>query len=144
MTVYEYLIGLAQDGNARIHIDLCAKTIKIGRRTLVEHGVLTADDEGLSGLIDEPLDLDELYEQYKFSVPSERDCGHLHYFRALPPSELSDADLVCGMPRLEARIRLEAYILLASASGLLTWESPSLWFRKGADPDFVVLKKYVM
>lgn len=140
MTVYEFVCQQAKDGCQKIHLDLKSKTIKIGRKTLVDHGVLTAED--MDGLIDTPLDLDELYAQYKFSVPSERDCAR-SYFRALSPCELSDADLVLGMPRLEARVRLEAYILLASASGLLTWPSPTLWYMRGSDPDFVVLKNYI-
>ena len=99
------------------------------------------DEYEWNKLIEEAKDIDELYTQYKYSTPSERD-NTRHYFKALPASELSDAQLVYGMNRLEARIRLEAYILLAWITGLI-WADPSKFFYQGKDKDFIILKKYL-
>ena len=143
MTLYDILIKLAADGYDKIHIDLVKKNLKVGRKTIIENAqVKQYKIKGyeFDDLIDRKLDIDDLYEQYKYSVPSERDIRG--YFRALGANELSDAQLVLGMHRAEAKTRLEAYLVLAAISGLETWPSTSKWYWQGKDKEFVVLRKY--
>lgn len=149
MTLYDVLVKLAADGYDKIKIDLVAKTLIIGKQTIIEKGneiqykIKVGDDEyAWDCLIEKKQDLDELYNQYKYSVPSERDNGK-HYFKALSANELSNAQLVYGMNRLEARVRLEAYILLAWMRGLISWTDTSRFYYQGKDKDFVILKKYL-
>lgn len=149
MTLYDVLIKLATDSYNKIKIDLVAKTIKVGKQIIIENGsivqhkIKVGDDEyEWDGLIEKKQDLDAIYAQYKYSVPSERDCSK-HYFKALSANELSDAQLVCGMNRLEARVRLEAYILLAWMRDLIRWTDTSKFYYQGKDKDFVILKKYL-
>lgn len=148
MSLYDILVQLAADGYDKIKIDLVAKSLSVGKQVIIDNGVgkqykiKVGDDEyEWNKLIEEAKDIDELYAQYKYSTPSERD-NTRHYFKALPASELSDAQLVYGMNRLEARIRLEAYILLAWITGLI-WIDPSKFFYQGKDKDFIILKKYL-
>ena len=150
MNCYDILIKIAQKQYERIHIDLCNKTIKVGRQIIVENGqvrqnkiIVGSDSYEFDGLIENELDINELYAQYKVSLPSERDRGR-HYFKALSVNELTDTQMVTSLPRLEARIRLESYILLASASRILKWEDDSKWFWQGNDKDFIILKRYVV
>lgn len=150
MTLYDVLIELSKKSYNKIYINLCNKTLKVGRKELIkqgnvlQHKINVGDDTyEFDDLIKEPLDLNELYSQYKYSVPSERE-NRRHYFKALSMEQLTDAQLVYGMPRLEARVRLEAYILLASLSGLITWNNTSHWYWQGQDRDFVILKQFVL
>jgi len=149
MNCYETLVKIAQDQYEKIHIDLCNKTIKVGRQTIidkgniVQHKIIIGDNTyKFDDLISEIQDINQLYHQYKFSMPSERDDGR-HYFKALAASQLTDAQLIMGMPRLEARVRLEAYVLLASLKGILKWYKPNQWYWQGNDQDFLILKQYI-
>lgn len=151
MTLYDILIKLATDGYDKIHIDLVKKTLKVGKRTIIENAevkqykIKVYDNEyEFNELIEDPMSINvnELYKQYKYSSPSERDGGK-HYFKALSAEELTDAQLVTGMARLEARIRLEAYILLyALYREHLIIMPTNKWYWQGEDKDFVVLRKY--
>jgi hypothetical protein len=145
MSCYDILVQIAQNGTDKIHIDLCNKTLKVGKQKIIENGQVVKNkifDNEFTELIDETLDIDELYAQYKVSIPSERDCRK-HYFKALSASEMTDAQMVLGIPRLEARVKLEAYILLASMAGRLKWCNPNHWYWMGKDKDFIVLRKYM-
>lgn len=145
MTCYDILVQIAQNGTDKIHIDLCNKTLKVGKQKIIENGQVVKNkifNNEFVDLIGDAIDVDELYAQYKVSVPSERDCKK-HYFKALSANEMTDAQMVLGMPRLEARVRLEAYMLLASISGKIKWENQNHWYWVGKDKDFVVLKKYI-
>ncbi len=150
MTYYEMLIELAQNDYSKIHIDLKNKTLKVGKQLLIENGnviqnkVIVGDDAyECNELVSECLDVDELYEQYKYSMPSERDGGN-HYFKALAASLLTDEQLIYGMPRLEARVRLEAYVMLGSLAGLIKWKNNDHWFwQSSKDKDFVILKSWM-
>ena len=145
MTLYELLVQLSQEGSDKIHINLSNKTIKVGRKIIIDSGQVVTHkifNDDFAELLTETLDLNGLYAQYKYSVPSERD-DKRHYFKALPAEQLTDEQLITGMPRLEARTRLEAYILLASLIGTLQWSNPEHWYWVGQDKDFVILKKYI-
>ena len=149
MNCYEALINIAQNQYEKIYIDLSNKTAKVGRQVIIDCGIVTrnkiivgSDVYEFDDLISETQDINKLYHQYKYSMPSERDNGR-HYFKALGVNQLTDAQLVVGMPRLEARIRLEAYILLASMSGMFKLADDSKWYWKGNDKDFIILKQYI-
>lgn len=150
MTYYEMLIKLAQSDYSKIYIDLKNKTLKVGKQLLIENGnikqnkVIVGDEVyECDELISELLDIDDLYKQYKYSLPSERDCDK-HYFKALTASLLTDEQLVYGMSRLEARVRLESYVMLGALAGLLKWENNDHWFwQSSKDKDFVVLRQWI-
>ena len=150
MTYYEMLIKLAQSDYSKIRIDLKNKTLKVGKQLLIENGniiqnkVIIGDDTyECDELVSECLDIDELYNRYKYSMPSERD-GINHYFKALTASLLTDEQLIYGMPRLEARVRLEAYVMLGSLAGLIKWENNDHWFwQSSKDKDFIILKQWI-
>ena len=50
-----------------------------------------------------------------------------------------------GIPRDEARERLELAILTGSLNGSLKWEDDKKWFwQSKADPDFIILKNWII
>lgn len=147
MTLYDILVKLAASGYDKIYVNLEKKNLKVGRKTIIENAQVkqykikvNGKEHGFDGLINQKLDIDELYKQYKYSTPSERDMRG--YFRALCANEMSDAQLVLGMHRAEARVRLEAYLALAVMEGIETWPDESKWYWQGKDRDFIVLRKY--
>lgn len=147
MTLYDILVELAASGYDKIYIDLEKKNLKVGKCTIIENAYVkqykikvNGKEYKFDGLIDYKLDMDDLYKQYKYSTPSERDMRG--YFRALGSNEMSDAQLVLGMHRAEAKVRLEAYLALAVMEGIETWSDESKWYWQGNDRDFIVLRKY--
>lgn len=150
MTYYDMLISLAQKSYNKIHIDLENKTLRVGRQTVIDNGriiqnkVIVGDDVyECDELTNNLLDLDDLYHQYKYSLPGERDSGN-HYFKALSAALLTDEQLIYGMPRLEARVRLEAYVMLAALQGFIKWENDNYWFwQSDKDSDFIILKQWL-
>ena len=43
MTLYELLVQLSQERSDKIHIDLCKKTIKVGRKIIIDSGQVVAN-----------------------------------------------------------------------------------------------------
>lgn len=82
--------------------------------------------------------LEAAYATYKYSVPSEKDMGRTHRFYALPVSELSDEDMMYGMPRDIAEAALE--FALAD----FAYPETAGWFWQSEnDPDLVVLRSWL-
>jgi len=82
--------------------------------------------------------IEELYGVYKHSIPSERTMRRTARFKALPESELSDDDMLYGVPREEAERQLEKALKgfsIPAGAGSWFWQSK-------ADPDLVVLKSW--
>lgn len=150
MTYYEMVTNLAKESYDKIYIDLENKNLKIGRQLVIENGTPIQNKMIVNGveyecdeLINEQLDIDELYKQYKYSLPSERD-GKRHYFKALSADLLTDEQMINGMPRLEARVRLEAYVMFAALKGWIQMKSQGHWFwQSEQDRDFVILEKWL-
>lgn len=89
--------------------------------------------------------IEELYHAYKYSVPTEND-ERQTYFYALPADKMTDAELVLGADRYEAKMTLEMYVLTMIVSGVLTWDDSIMggsWFYQGKDEDLVLLKDWV-
>lgn len=147
MTIYEELIQKVSEGS-RFNINFETRTMKIGKKKVIDNGEY-GDKELISIKINDPLDIIEnLYSQYKFSIPSERSENKRRgYFKALSANELTDEELICGERREVARARLEGFILCMILNGKLTWDEFTMgkWFwQSNNDPDLVILKKWIM
>ena len=103
----------------------------------------------LEGLIDFEGDayaeIERLYAQFKRSVPNRHVRLNKGYFKALSSDALTMEELMDNMPRPEARMALEGFILLASLSGLIPWHNPKHFFwQSAADPECIVYRDWVM
>lgn len=133
MTIYE---KLCQSESFRI--DLNKKNLWINGVQHIKSGVNLTHIP----LIKESCNLEELYQQYKYSVPSSKTCKS--YFKALLVDRLTDYQLAIGMPRYKAQALLEGYILLAGMAGLLRIEFTHKWYwQSKIDTDFVILKEWI-
>ena len=82
--------------------------------------------------------IEELYDIYKHSIPSEKTMHRASRFKALPESELSDDDMLYGVSREQAEKDLEDALrgfVMPEDAGTYFWQSPN-------DPDLVVLKSW--
>ena len=82
--------------------------------------------------------IEELYDIYKHSIPSEKTMHRTSRFKALPESELSDDDMLYGVPREQAERNLENALkgfVIPEDAGTYFWQSEK-------DRDLVVLKSW--
>jgi hypothetical protein len=82
--------------------------------------------------------IEELYDIYKHSIPSEKTMHRTSRFKALPEHELSDDDMLYGVPREQAERDLENALkgfVMPDNAGTYFWQSEK-------DRDLVVLKSW--
>ena len=150
MTIYEELIKRVEEGES-FYIKLKNKALKIGKKFLVADGFY--DDERTLYTTSE-LEMSEimafietLYENYKYSLPSERsDSKRRQYFKALPVDKLTDAQMATGERREVARAKLEGFLLCMIVDGFFVWDEDEIgkWFYQSTrDPDLVILRKWI-
>ena len=106
-----------------------------------------------SGLVARPYNdydvikhIEEIYEFYKFSIPSERsDNKRRKYFKALSIEEIPDNRLLFAGKREVERARLEGFILCSILSDKFKWtEDLGKWFYQSKnDPDLVILRSWI-
>lgn len=147
MTIYEELIKRVSEGET-FYIDFEKRTMKIGKQTIIDNGKY---DDSRELIEFEGLALKtiyELYQDYKYSLPSERsDSKRRKYFKALSVDELSDEQLMIARNREAAQAALEGFILCSILSGRLKWDEEIMegkWFYQNkTDPDLVLLRVWV-
>lgn len=152
MTVYEFLKQAAQSHSADdIRCDLEKHSIWIGARAIVQEGriVVPRDAFPLDGLIyftgDPYAEIERLYAQYKRSVPNRHERLNKGYFKALSSDALSMDELMNNPPRPLARLELEGFILLASATRLIPWRNPKHFFwQSQSDPDCILYRDWII
>lgn len=148
--IMEELIERVDNGE-RFNIDFEKRNMKVGRTYLIKDGEYDKDKYMLSlsnkATLDIILDnIEDFYNEYKYSMPSERsENKRKKYFKALSAEELSIDDMVNGKSREVAQCILEGYILVNILKGTLYWDEQLLgrWFYQGNDPDLIILKKWI-
>ena len=82
--------------------------------------------------------IEELYDIYKHSIPSEKTMNRVSRFKALPESELSNDDMLYGVEREQAEKDLEQAL-----QGFAMPEDAGSWFWQSKnDKDLVVLRSW--
>ena len=83
--------------------------------------------------------LEEAYAVYRHSIPSEKTMGKVPRFKALRESELSEDDMLYGVPREQAERELEQAL-----QGFAMPDTAGSWFWQSKEqPDLVVLRTWV-
>lgn len=101
-------------------------------RSLSRHDVANPCDDVVG--IEE---LEGLYACFKHSIPSERSESHVSRFYAIPESEMSDDDMLYGMPREQAERELEKAL-----RGFSMPEGSGWFWQSEHDRDLVVLRSW--
>lgn len=151
MTIYGELIERVSNGET-FHIDFEKRTMKVGNDFLIKNGEFDAlrdlfDPSGGPCSMDSILaTIDDLYERYKYSIPSKRsESKRKTYFKAFPMDEIPDEDLVMEM-RDVAQCRLEGFILCMILEGKFVWDEEKMgkWFYKSQKhSSLVILKQWI-
>jgi hypothetical protein len=150
MSIYLELIERVSNGES-FHIDFEKRNMKVGNDYLIKEGEFDETKELVSGPYDMRMILDmieELYKQYKYSLPSERsENKRRHYFKALPMEEITDEQLMVAERREISQAVLEGFVLCMIVSGQLVWDEDIMqgkWFwQSKTDPDLVLLRSWV-
>ena len=115
------------------------KTSKAAYDTLVRSLTYVEREQATDGQLPVCAEtIEELYAIYKHSIPSEKTMSRTARFKALPESELSDEDMLYGVPREQAEKDLEQALkgfALPEGAGSWFWQSPQ-------DRDLVVLNSW--
>lgn len=149
MTIYEELVQRVSDGET-FYINLKNKAMKIGKKFLIADGVydegrelITYNCDDTSAVLNE---IEKLYKNYKYSLPSERSDGKRRkYFKALSIEEIPDTFLFNAERREVAQAKLEGFILCMILEGKFVWtENMGKWFWESKnDPDLVILRSWI-
>lgn len=129
----------------KFSVDFKTRTLKVGGKVLVENG---KTEIYIGKDLDEPnvflRNVYDNYRLYKHSVPSERsESKRKRYFLALSEHQLSDEDMMYGMPREVAQAQLELYILCQLLLGQQWQEEWGKWFwQSPTDKDLVLLREW--
>lgn len=148
--IYEELLERVANGE-KFHIDFEKRNMRVGRQYLIKNGEYDKERKlelapHYSSMNIILYILKDLYRDYKYSTPSERsENKRRKYFKALSVDELTDEQLVNGMPREYTQAALEGYILVKIVDGSFKWDaSYGNWFYQDKkEPDFIILKKWI-
>lgn len=156
MLVYDWMAQVIASGEAyQVQIDLREKSLRYQEIPILIDGELVSgnapsphgEPTPLTGLIDftgDPYaEIERLYAQFKRSVPRKGDRLDRGNFKSLSSDSLTYAELEENMPRQQALLLLEGFILLAVAAGILTWNNPKHFFWMGNDPDLIIYRGWV-
>ena len=149
MTIYEELIRRVSDGES-FYINFKNRAMKIGKKFIIADGVYDTErkliDYNCTDMKEILREIEKLYENYKYSLPSERsDSKRRKYFKALSIEELPDDKLTTAKRREVARAKLEGFILCTVLSDKFKWtEDMGSWFWQSKnDSDLVILRNWV-
>jgi hypothetical protein len=137
------------DSGETFHIDFKTRTMKVGKDFLVKNGEYDGARSFWPTMkMNDMLNvIEDLYQHYKYSLPSERsDSKRKKYFKALPIESLTDKQLIIADRREGAQARLEGFILGMILNGSFVWDEQKLgkWFWQSKnDPDLVILRSWI-
>lgn len=150
ITIYEELVKRVSDGEP-FYINFKNQSLKIGKKFVIADGfydddriLYTTSELEMSDIL---AFIETLYENYKYSLPSERsDNKRRQYFKALPVDKLTDKQMATGERREVARARLEGFLLCMIVDGFFVWDEDELgkWFYQSTrDSDLVILRNWI-
>lgn len=149
MTIYEELVQRVSDGET-FYINFRNRSMKIGKKFIIADGVYDAErkliEYDCSDTVEILNTIENLYADYKYSLPSERsDSKRRKYFKALPIEKLTDKQLMVAKRREVAQCKLEGFILCMVLDGKLKWSNAmGKWFWESKnDPDLIILKNFI-
>lgn len=145
-SIYQSAI-LAVENGAKFQVNFQTRSMKLDGKYIIrdgkydgELGIETCDETECLQHIE------DLYQRYKHSVPSERsESKSRQYFLSLPERDLDDKSMMYGERREKAQIELELYVLCQIINGF-QWnpETMGSWFWKSSvDKDLVILRNWV-
>lgn len=146
-TMYNEIIERIKQG-ARFSVDFKKKELKInGKAVSVEGSLGIKKYDNLDEWLD---DVEDLYDEYKYSKPTQRSMEkeRKSRFKALSPGELLNEfghnALSNPLSRDVAQAKLEIFILFSMVNGSFNPDElfAKDWYYQGADKSFIMLKNW--
>lgn len=135
---------------SKFYVNFANRSVRVDGKVVVENGDFgedtyeKEDDFSLEGTL---ATIEELYDEYRHSVPSERSESHRKtYFIALKEKDLGDDDMMYGEQREISRARLETYVLEAISRGWLYWDEEkmgSYYWQSKKHKSLIILRDWV-
>lgn len=147
MTIYQEFIQKVDSGE-NFYVDFETRNMKVGKQFLIKNGEYDTT-RALIGFPKENIleTIENLYQSYKYSLPSERNSGkRKKYFKALSADEMTDGQLATGDKRDSTQARLEGFVLCMILNGYFQWDEDTMgkWFYQSKkDPDLVILRSWI-
>lgn len=106
-------VNLLEDvvNGKKFRVDFKEKSLKVNGKYIIEKGECNREEQVAEIEENATEFLENLYEQYRTSVPSVTVLGSESYFKALDVEELTDSQLAYNLGRNEAQALLEEYVL---------------------------------
>jgi hypothetical protein len=153
LPIYVELVARVDNGES-FSVDFEKRSMKVGNEYLIKNGEYDTSrevfDMGHKDIYDLYVALRMLrmlYQNYKYSLPSERsDSKRRKYFKALPIEKIPDDKLLIAERRETAQARLEGFILCAIITDQFKWDEKNMgkWFYQSEkDPDLVLLRSWI-
>ena len=135
---------------SKFYVNFENRSVRVDGKLVVENGDFgenTYEDVGDFSLEGTLRTIEELYAEYRRSVPSERSESHRKtYFIALKEKYLDNDDMMYGEQREIARARLETYVLEAISRGWLYWDEEkmgSYFWQSKKHKTLIILREWV-
>lgn len=147
---YKEIVEKVSQGSS-FYVNFTERSVRLDGKIVVQNGNFgenTYEGDTNDFTLERTLStIEQLYQEYKHSVPSERSESHRRtYFNALSEKELSDNDMMYGERRETARALLEVYVLEAICRGWLYWDEAVMgrWFwQSRKDKNLVILRQWI-
>lgn len=143
------ILDKVSDGS-KFYVNFENRSVRVDGKLVVENGDFgenTYENVGDFSLEGTLRTIEELYAEYRRSVPSERSESHRKsYFIALKEKDLDDNDMMCGEQREISRAILETYVLEAISRGWLYWDEEkmgSYFWQSKKHKSLIILRDWV-
>lgn len=88
--------------------------------------------------------IEKLYVMYKYSAPKMNTKYSRMNFRALTEAEMTNEQILNGMPRIEAQYLLEGYVMLAGLSGWIPWyEDKHFYWQSSNEKSLIIFRDFI-
>ena len=135
---------------SKFYVNFANRSVRVDGKVVVENGYFgedTYEKEGDFSLEGTLATIEDLYDEYLHSIPSERSESHRKtYFIALKEKDLEDDDMMYGEQREISRARLETYVLEAISRGWLYWDEEkmgSYFWQSKKHKSLIILRDWV-
>ena len=154
MTLFEYVIEQSQQGK-KIKVDLKNGTLKINKSKLIENCIIDEnkfESHSITDLLPKELTIrpketiEELYEEFATSIPSKETAQDeiFGYFEANKMKDLSIQDMLNGANRVQAKAKLETYILCCKLLNLFKFDNEKHYYWKSTKfKKLIILKEWI-
>lgn len=154
MNLFDYVVEQSQQGK-KIKVDLKNGTLKVNNSTLVENCILNYNKLKARNIteiltiehIENPKDkIEELYEEFATSIPSKETAQDeiFGYFEANKMKDLSIQDMLNGTNRVQAKAKLETYILYCKMFNLFQFDNKKHYYWKSKKfRKLIILREWI-